>query len=111
MIVECKEGHEWHTTFKNIRRREFKCLKCKGLRKYFKHEIPELIRVNGCELIGEYKDASTKFKFICSCGETGSTRLYDFLRGARCNTCNQKKIKESRRKNRIKAMEKLINEE
>jgi hypothetical protein len=49
----------------------------------------------GCEVISEeYKNASTLLDFICSCGNIGEIRLFDFINGCRCKLCsNERKSK------------------
>lgn len=61
--------------------------------------VKQYFKENGCTLLEkEFKNKSTKMKYICCCGTYAEIRLLDFARGARCKTC----WKLSRHKYRFK---------
>lgn len=58
------------------------------VRKYFEEQ--------GCELLEqEYKNARTKMKYRCSCGNEHEVRWYRFVVGDRCRQCFRRRLAES----------------
>lgn len=52
--------------------------------KYFKEE--------GCKLLEtEYKNNSTKMKYICTCGDINEISFDSFKQGCKCKKCGYKK--------------------
>jgi hypothetical protein len=55
-------------------------------------EVKRYFEQEGCELLeSEYKNARTKMKYRCSCGEESSIVFYAFKNDVRCRKCGNKK--------------------
>ena len=58
-------------------------------------EVAQCFKDQGCELLEkEYKNARTKMKYRCQCGNESHIVLYSFKNGNRCNECGKKKVSE-----------------
>jgi uncharacterized phage-like protein YoqJ len=65
-----------------------------SMRKFTQTEVEQYFEDNGCKLVDKYKDARTKMKYICSCGNASSISLDNFKKGKRCQTCANRKSRE-----------------
>lgn len=57
-------------------------------------EVAECFTQHGCELLSEYKNARTKVKYRCGCGEVSEIVFYSFKAGNRCRSCGNRKNSE-----------------
>lgn len=56
--------------------------------KYTIEKLKQIFYENKCKLLeNEYKNNSTKMKYICECKNQSEIILKDFLRGKRCMKC------------------------
>lgn len=61
-------------------------------------EVKAAFRAQGCELLEtEYKNARTKMKYRCLCGEVAEIKYDNFRSGNRCRKCGNKKNSEKQR--------------
>jgi hypothetical protein len=54
-------------------------------------EVENYFKQYGCELLSEYKNARTKVKYRCCCGDISSVVFYSFKNGNRCKQCGIEK--------------------
>lgn len=104
MQVRCPEGHEYPVKFEHFYYRGQRCRKCKGMAKYSNEEVNEILKKEGCELIGEYVNNRTPFTFRCSCGGIGRCTLNNFRLGNRCLECLPERMHEARRREKLKRL-------
>jgi hypothetical protein len=64
------------------------------MRKLTQLEVEKIFEENGCKLIDKYKDARTKMKYICECGNPSNISLDNFKKGKRCQICANRKSRE-----------------
>jgi hypothetical protein len=58
--------------------------------KYDIDMVREIFMKGGCTLISDnYKNATDKLKYICSCGNQSEVCLHNFMKGNRCNNCKK----------------------
>ncbi len=58
-------------------------------------EVKNYFEANDCTLLEtEYKNARTKMKYRCTCGNISEIVLYSFKNGNRCQECGKKKISQ-----------------
>lgn len=57
-------------------------------------EVSKCFKEQGCELLEEYKNARTKMKYRCCCGNVSEIVFYSFKAGNRCRSCGNKKNAE-----------------
>lgn len=94
LIVECKDSHV-HEMNLSVIKRGGKCPYCVGNAKYSYEEVYNFFKENECVLLEkEYKNANSKLKYKCSCGNKSTTTFSDFKRGRRCKECGRKKLAE-----------------
>lgn len=63
--------------------------------KYTYEEAKDIFEKGGCELLStEYKNSSTKMKYICHCKEIKEITLNKFKQGQRCKECGNKRSGE-----------------
>lgn len=60
-------------------------------KKFTQEQVEQYFLDHGCKLIGEYKNANIKTRFICECGNEYAMRFNNFNRGMRCYYCGLKK--------------------
>ena len=87
----CKCGNKTRTHATNLtrERRKPQCPKCQNGKRYSEDNVPELFEKAGCKLLSKYKTRFEPVKFKCECGRTGKIRFVDFIRGYRCEQCNE----------------------
>ncbi len=62
-------------------------------RKLTYEEVKEVFKSNDCELLSSsYKDAYTKLKYKCSCGNISEILFHSFKKGHRCMICSHERI-------------------
>lgn len=90
--VICKCELEREVKLKNIRLSEG-CLNCRNKNFAFKfQEVFKYFEEQGCKLLEkEYKNARTKLRYVCNCGEESSIVFDSFKRGNRCKRCGNEK--------------------
>lgn len=67
-------------------------------KRYKIEEVKEIFKKGGCLLISdEYKNNSTKLKYICHCDTEKEISLAAFMEGNRCRDCSNKKLREERK--------------
>jgi hypothetical protein len=54
-------------------------------------EVEDIFTAQNCVLIDTYKNAHTKVKYLCSCGNEDWKTLSHFRRGQRCKECKKRK--------------------
>ncbi len=70
--------------------------------------VSNYFKENGCELLEkEYKNARTKMRYKCICGNTSEIVFYSFKLGNRCRECGNKKNSEKQSLSQIEAYNKF----
>ena len=98
----CPQGHIAKMCFSNFQRGH-RCKKCSHIIAINKTKLPfeyvkKYFEDNNCTLLEkEYKNAETKMKYICSCGEHAVTIWSRFHSGGRCVSCFGKRLSKLRR--------------
>jgi predicted Zn-ribbon and HTH transcriptional regulator len=103
-LCHCGEiGKSCFKYFKKVKQ----CRKCgfeetgAKLRKSYE-QVKKEFEDGGCVLLeSEYKNARTKMKYECECGNTSKITFSLFKRGSRCADCKSRKIGDRVRKYRI----------
>lgn len=94
LLFVCKCSELATTTWANFRKRR-RCGSC-GLaignnkkRGYSIEQVKELFKQRGMICLDEeYKNNNTKIRYVCSCGNTSSIRLFCLLKGQKCDKCD-----------------------
>ena len=95
ITLVCDKDHTEITTYRAIREGR-KCTICSGLAKHTIDTAKAIFESAGCELLeSEYVNNNTKMKYKCSCGETSSIKLQNFIMGKRCYECRSDKISKA----------------
>jgi hypothetical protein len=83
----CKCGNENFVSFNSFQQGH-RCNKCSRNGKHTFEYVNNYFKQQNCILIStEYKNISTKLKYICTCGNESSICLKSFQKGARCRKC------------------------
>jgi hypothetical protein len=96
----CSCGNDSETSLDNFSSGK-RCIRCKSEKarvqntKYSISDIERVFADNGCKLLA-YTNINTSIKYVCSCGELGSSRFHNFINGARCGECAKAKQIESK---------------
>ena len=94
--LEClKDGHKWTAGIHSIINRGSGCPKCAGNIKYTEQEalqkcidICEEMNYDAIGFVGGYKNAHSKFEYICKIHRKQSVSYYNFVNGGRrCGGC------------------------
>lgn len=71
-------------------------------------EVREYFEKHGCQLLEtEYKNARTKMRYRCKCGEESEIRFDSFRKGNRCRSCGNKVNSKKQRLSQKQAEEKF----
>jgi len=99
MRYECKCGNEECKISFNTFKSGCRCIECSGSKKYTLEEVKKYFEDNNCKLLAtEYKNAHTKMKYICTCGnEECKISFSKFKSGQRCSECVAKRRVEKKR--------------
>lgn len=91
----CHCGLERCCELKSLRRSK-NCSKCRNRDMALEYEkVKAYFAEHGCELLDvEYKNARTKMKYKCVCGDISEIVFDSFQRGNRCQKCGGKKISD-----------------
>ena len=94
MKYRCSCGNESTITFSSFQQGH-RCSKCGGNEKHTYEDVRQYFLDHYCELLETfYKDANTKMRYRCSCGNIAYIRFNVFQRGQRCKECGNKKTSE-----------------
>jgi hypothetical protein len=97
----CKCGEHKKKQISSINKSDG-CSNCLRSKFSFTHDYVEKFFIDhGCKLLSNtYKNARTKLKYICSCGNESEIVFDSFRRGNRCRKCGSKRTAEYLSKNR-----------
>jgi hypothetical protein len=91
----CSNNHSVKISFSKFKAGR-RCLECFLINK--RHSsgfIEKYFKDNNCELLDKYKNAITKMKYRCSCGDISYTQFNHFQNGHRCRSCGFDKTSKS----------------
>ncbi len=87
MLWECSEGHQWSTTFKEIRRKHW-CPNCAGILPLTIEECQNTAAEKGGVCLSvEYKNAQTKMEWKCGEGHNWLSKYNHIKSGHWCSKC------------------------
>lgn len=89
----CKCGNINKITFAHFKRGN-RCITCGGKERLTQEYVENYFKERGCEFLDKYKNAKTKYKYRCVCGEISEISVNKFKIGRRCKKCGNKKISE-----------------
>ena len=87
MKYRCSCGNISGTTLGNFKKGK-RCMKCSGNEKFSFKYVFDFFKNKGCELLENgYKEANTKMRYSCNCGNIDKIRFRAFKRGDSCHNC------------------------
>lgn len=89
----CPEGHQSSINW-NDWQQGHRCGVCSGINTITTEHVRAELAKEGYELLDEYKNPHSKFKFICPKGHTHSMRWSCWKNGRRCGQCRAKRFEE-----------------
>ncbi len=100
MRYKCHCGEDSQTCLNGFRRAPG-CRRCQSWnneRKYDLNEVVAIFATAGCTLhTQEYQNNNQVLEYTCVCGTRTTTRLREFLRGVRCQSCKFSKLAQEYR--------------
>lgn len=92
----CQCGEERRCELRNLRIAKTGCRKCRDKKNSLDYEdVKRYFTEHGCELLdSQYKNARTKMRYRCSCGNEAEIVYDSFRNGNRCKKCGNKVISE-----------------
>jgi hypothetical protein len=90
MKYKCECGNISYIRFDCFKNRDQRCIKCGGTEKLTFTFVYNFFKEYGCELLeNDYKNAHTKMKYKCNCGNIAYIDFDHFKRGCRCMNCTE----------------------
>lgn len=113
--IMCDHGHQVKITWSNFKRGH-RCNICGHKRSAARRRVSyeyvcNYFQQEGCSLLeDEYKNATTKMQYICTCGREATTTWSRFKNGSRCKRCwSERESKERMNPDReLVAFNKLV---
>lgn len=93
----CPQGHKVEISYKHFRRGS-RCRVCNGGGRLTQEDVELMLSSEGIELLSEYVNYNTKFKYKCTCGSIAYGYISPLLKGIRCG-CGYKSGEDNPRWN------------